>query len=270
MDKSSDSYLNSSLKHKTQAFLMDIAGVSVVACSLFLTGCGGSSSNDKDSALQTDSVLGIWFGQATTGEDGQEAIVIAVSPEGKAIMFSEASHNTLIAHGSVSENIFSSDDTMLYPGTGMTRQGAMQVTAVEDSLEGSSTVSDGALGFSTTKVGSSNDVSLIDIAGNYSSSWSEGSYTRSFAIDADGIISGSDTNGCVFSGTVEPISGVTAIFSITVKADVCFEDFVYEGLLAYGVFPFEFQNSINDRKGIVIAAEEPSRAYAFYQFSPQE
>lgn len=270
MDISSDYYLNSSLKHKTQAFLMDITGVSVVACSLFLTGCGGSSSNDNDSALQTDSVLGIWFGQATTGEDGREAIVIAVSPEGKAIMFSEASHNTLIAHGSVSENIFSSDDTMLYPGTGMTRQGAMQVTAVEDSLEGSSTVSDGGLGFSTTKVGSSNDVSLIDIAGNYSSSWTEGSYTRSFAIDADGIISGSDTNGCVFSGTVEPISGVTAIFSITVKADVCFEDFVYEGLLAYGVFPFEFQNSINDRKGIVIAAEEPSRAYAFYQFSPQE
>lgn len=152
----------------------------------------------------------------------------------------------------------------------MTRHGSMQATATEDSLEGSATVSGRILGFSADKVGSSEDVSLTDIAGNYSTSRAEGSYTRSFAIDADGIISGSDSNGCLYSGAVDPISGMRALFNITVKADVCFDDFEYEGLLAYGVFPFEFQNSINERKGIVIAAEESSKAFAFRQLSPQD
>jgi hypothetical protein len=63
---------------------------------------------------------------------------------------------------------------------------------------------------------------------------------------------------------------MSALFNITVKADVCFDDIEYEGLLAYGAFPFEFQNSINERKGIVIAAEDSSKAFAFRQFSPQD
>tara|TARA_Y100001956_G_C4081281_1_gene168549 strand:- start:125 stop:979 length:855 start_codon:yes stop_codon:yes gene_type:complete len=251
-------------------FIKNSSGVSAIACAVLLTGCGGSSSNDNDSIVRPDSVLGIWFGQATTVEGGQEMVLIAVSPEGKATMFSEASRDTLIAHGSVSENVFSSEDTMLYPGANMTRRGSMQATATEDSLEGSATVSGRILGFSADKVDSSEDVSLTDIAGNYSTSRAEGSYTRSFAIDADGIISGSDSNGCSYSGAVEPISGMSALFNITVKADVCFDDFEYEGLLAYGAFPFEFQNSINERKGIVIAAEDSSNAFAFRQFSPQD
>lgn len=242
-------------------------GAIAIVSVLLLAACGGTGSND--SVVQTDSVIGVWFGQATTVDGGQENVVIAVSPEGKAAMFSEASRDTLIAHGSTSENTFTSDDAMLYPGANMTRHGSMQATAIGDSLDGSATVSGSILDFSATKVSSTDDVSLTDIAGNYTSSWANDSHTRSFAIDIDGIISGSDTNGCLYSGAVEPINGASALFNVTVKANVCFEDFEYEGLLAFGVFPFEYQNAINERKGIVIATEAFSRAYAFRQFSPQ-
>ena len=244
-------------------------GVSVLACILLLAGCGGSSSSSDDTIVQPDSVAGLWFGQVTTVEGESEKVLMAVSPKGKAVMFSEASHNALIARGSLSENTFLSDDTMLYPGTGMTRQGTMLASALQNSIDGSATLSGTVINFSAVRVSSTEDVSLTDIAGNYSSSWNEGLYTRSFAIDIDGIISGSDTNGCLYSGVVEPFNAVDALFDITIKADVCFDDFEYKGLLAYGVFPFEYQNSINHRKGVVIVSEESSGAYAFRQFSPQ-
>ncbi|WP_394222089.1 hypothetical protein [Alteromonas gracilis] len=269
MKSSLTSYFKNT-KSRNLSTLKSTSGICVIACALFLTGCGGGSSNDNEDVVQPDSVLGVWFGQATTLEGGQDNVVLAVSPEGKAFMFSEASHDTLIAHGSANENLFSSNDTMLYPGAAMTRYGSMQATAVGSSLDGSATVSGRTLEYSVAKVESKADVSLSDIAGNYSASRADGAYTRSFAIDVDGIISGSDTNGCLYSGAVESINGVDAIFNITVKAEVCYNDFEYKGLLAYGVFPFEYQNSINEREGIVIAAEEPSKAYSFNQFSPQD
>lgn len=259
-------------KNRTLAFssfINDKACFGSLLCAFLLVGCGGSS-NDNDSVIRPNSVLGVWFGQTSTVEDGQEEVVIAVSSEGKTIVFSQASRDTLIAHGDISEDTFTSDDTMLYPGEGMTKHGTMQLTANGDSLEGSATVSGLTLDFSANKVSATEDVSLIDIAGNYASSWSGGAYTRSFAIDNEGMISGSDTNGCVYSGSVEQISGINSLFDITIKAETCFEDFEYKGLLAYGVFPFEYQNSIIERNGIVIATEASSRAYAFRQFSPQD
>ena len=250
-------------------FVEGKACAGALVCAFLLMGCGGSS-NDNDSVVRPDSTIGVWFGQTAKVDDGLEDVVIAVSSEGKTIVFSEFSRDTLIAHGSISENTFTSDDTMLYPKEGMTRHGTMQITANGDTLEGSAIVSGLTLDFSANKVGATEDVSLTDIAGNYSSSWSDGAYTRSFAIDNEGEISGSDTNGCVYSGSVEPVSGVSSLFNITIKAETCFEDFEYEGLLAYGVFPFEYQNSTIERNGIVIAAEASSRAYAFRQFSPQD
>ncbi|WP_334057720.1 hypothetical protein [Alteromonas sp. S005] len=250
-------------------FINDKTYFASLVCAFLLVGCGGSS-NDNDGVVRPDSMLGVWFGNTSTVEGGQEEVVIAVSSKGKTIVFSQASRDTLIAHGDISEGTFTSDDTMLYPGEGMTRHGTMQLTANGGSLEGSATVSGLTLNFSANKVGVTEDASLIDIAGNYSSSWSDSAYTRSFAIDNEGMISGSDTNGCVYSGSVEPISGISSLFDITIKAEVCFEDFEYEGLLAYGVFPFEYQNSIVERNGIVLAAEASSRAYAFRQFSPQD
>jgi len=240
-------------KSTYQSFLKSTSGACAAAFALLLTGCGGSNSNDNENVVQPDSVLGVWFGQATTLEGGQEQVIIAVSPEGEAVMYSEVSRDTLIAHGSVSENIFSSHDTMLYPGADMTRHGSMQVTAIGDSLDGSATVSGRILGFSAKKVNSTDDVSLSDISGNYSASWAGSVYTRSFAIDGDGRISGSDTNGCLYSGSVEPVNGVSALFSITVKAEICETNFEYKGLLAYGAFPFDYQSSINERKGILVA-----------------
>ncbi len=262
--------LNSHFKKKSSTRLPLLKTpfiVGLMTGTLLIMGCGGDNTND--SVEQTNPVLGVWFGQATTIEGEQENVVIAVSPEGKAVMFSHASHNMLIAHGVVSESIFSSEDTMYYPGDNMTRYGSMQASAVGDSLDGSASVSGRILGFSATKMSSQNSVTLTDIAGNYSKTWENVSYTRSFSIDSDGVISGSDTEGCVYSGAVEPISGMNTLFNVTINAEVCANSFEYDGLLTYGVFPFSYEGSTNERKGIVIVTEHSSRAYAFRLFSPQ-
>jgi hypothetical protein len=61
------------------------------------------------------------------------------------------------------------------------------------------TVSGSVIKFSATRVVSQDTNTLADIAGNYFQSSSDTPYTRSLAIDIDGITSGSDTAGCVYS-----------------------------------------------------------------------
>jgi hypothetical protein len=242
----------------------------VILSALYLTACSGNNDvRDIDSVEEVDSAIGIWFGEATTIDSEQESVVVAVSSEGKAIMFAEKSSNVLIANEVVGTNVITSEDTMYYPKDNMTRYGSMQASATSDMLEGTATVSGSVIEFSATTVTSQDIITLTDVAGNYSDSSSDNTFTRSFAIDNEGVISGSDTAGCIYSGNVEPIADVNTLLNITVEVDTCFEDFTYEGLLAYGTFPFDYEGAINDRKGIVIVAEHASRAYAIRLFSPQ-
>lgn len=238
---------------------------SVTLSTLFLSAC--SDSNDNNDIEDTNSVIGVWFGQATTFEDEQESVVIAVSPDGTAILYASGSGNMFITNGTLSTDGVTSDDVMYYPKDGMTRNGPLQASAQGDTLEGVGF--NDTIEFSASRIASQYEVTLEDIAGNYSQSFSGSSYMLSFAIDSDGLLSGSNTIGCVYSGYVEPIANVNGLFDITIQVDSCFENFEYNGLLAYGVFPFEYEGGVNDRSGIVIATEHSSRAYEFKLFSPQ-
>jgi len=255
---------------KNTAFYRSSTIIGVTLSALYLAAC--SDNNDAsaiDAVEEVDSAFGIWFGEATTIDNEQESVVVVVSSEGKAILFAEKSSNVLIANDVVGTNVITSEDTMYYPKDSMTRYGSMQASATSDILEGTATVSGSVIEFSATTVTSQDIITLTDVAGNYSDSSSDNTFTRSFAIDNEGVISGSDTAGCIYSGNVEPIADVNTLFNITVEVDTCFEDFTYEGLLAYGTFPFDYEGAINDRKGIVIVAEHASRAYAIRLFSPQ-
>ena len=245
----------------------------VAVLILFMTGCGGSSSSDGFAFPEESSLVGVFFGDAIIADERLEKVVVAISPEGKAIVYSEASNDMLIAHGSITDVTFKSEDTMFYPGSSMTREGSMEVSIDGDKLVGSATVSGMPIFIDATYLPAENNVSLADIRGNYvtsrSSAVDNSVYTRSIAIDSDGIISGSDTNGCLFSGFAETISEASTLFNVTIKAESCFEDFEYKGLLAYGVFPFDIENVTNNREGIVIASEMTKRAYVIRQFSLQ-
>jgi len=185
---------------KNTAFYRSSTIIGVTLSALYLTAC--SDNNDTsgiDAVEEVDSAFGIWFGEATTIDNEQESVVVAVSSEGKAILFAEKSSNVLIANDVVGTNVITSEDTMYYPKDNMTRHGSMHASATSDMLEGTATVSGSVIKFSATRVVSQDTNTLADIAGNYFQSSSDTPYTRSLAIDIDGITSGSDTAGCVYS-----------------------------------------------------------------------
>lgn len=185
---------------KNTAFYRSSTIIGVTLSALYLTAC--SDNNDTsgiDAVEEVDSAFGIWFGEATTIDNEQESVVVAVSSEGKAILFAEKSSNVLIANDVVGTNVITSEDTMYYPKDNMTRHGSMHASATSDMLEGTATASGSVIKFSATRVVSQDTNTLADIAGNYFQSSSDTPYTRSLAIDIDGITSGSDTAGCVYS-----------------------------------------------------------------------
>ncbi|MAI36326.1 hypothetical protein [Alteromonas sp.] len=185
---------------KNTAFYRSSTIIGVTLSALYLTAC--SDNNDTsgiDAVEEVDSAFGIWFGEATTIDNEQESVVVAVSSEGKAILFAEKSSNVLIANDVVGTNVITSEDTMYYPKDNMTRHGSMHASATSDMLEGTATVSGSVIKFSATRVVSQDTNTLADIAGNYFQSSSDTPYTRSLAIDIDGITNGSDTAGCVYS-----------------------------------------------------------------------
>lgn len=185
---------------KNTAFYRSSTIIGVTLSALYLIAC--SDNNDTsgiDAVEEVDSAFGIWFGEATTIDNEQESVVVAVSSEGKAILFAEKSSNVLIANDVVGTNVITSEDTMYYPKDNMTRHGSMHASATSDMLEGTATVSGSVIKFSATRVVSQDTNTLADIAGNYFQSSSDTPYTRSLAIDIDGITNGSDTAGCVYS-----------------------------------------------------------------------
>lgn len=239
--------------------------VGTVVSLLSVTAC--NSSDDKDEIVQPNSVVGVWFGQATTLEGENEDVVIAISPEGKTVLFAETTNNMFITNATVSENSVTSEDTMYYPADNMTRNGAMHAMVFDASLDGAAI--DNAIEFTAQKIVLQNTITLTDVTGNYSIASPDNDYVRTFAIDSDGFITGSDTVGCVYSGSVEPIDGVNALFNVSINVESCFENFEYQGLLAYGTFPFNYDGGVNERPGIVVVTEDQARAYAIRQFSVQ-
>ena len=119
---------------KNTAFYRSSTIIGVTLSALYLTAC--SDNNDTsgiDAVEEVDSAFGIWFGEATTIDNEQESVVVAVSSEGKAILFAEKSSNVLIANDVVGTNVITSEDTMYYPKDNMTRHGSMHARLFERS-----------------------------------------------------------------------------------------------------------------------------------------
>lgn len=57
------------------------------------------------------------------------------------------------------------------------------------------------------------------LSGTYS--WTDGANTLTVSITANGVYSGSDTDGCVYSGTVGPADGVHNIYSAALTVSSC-------------------------------------------------
>ena len=52
-------------------FINDKTYFASLVCAFLLVGCGGSS-NDNDGVVRPDSMLGVWFGNTSTVEGGQD------------------------------------------------------------------------------------------------------------------------------------------------------------------------------------------------------
>lgn len=144
--------------------------IGVTLSALCLTSCSDNNGNDAV-VIQADSVTEVWFGEATKIDNEQDSVVVAVSCE----------------------------NAMCYPKDNMTRYGSTQASSTSVLLEGTATVSGSVIEFSATRIVSQDTTTLAYIAGNYSQSVSDYSYTRSIAIDINSLISGSDTSGCIYS-----------------------------------------------------------------------
>lgn len=208
--------------------------MSLAACG----GSGGSGGSDS-SVTEKDALqptvkevmpIGLWEGVALNNGVSYHTVVL-IAPDGEARVFSddgEQDKMTLVLDG----NKFSSDLV------GFDYNGALEGTGVVTGEYSSSTitgsVSVGGQQASTFSLAisdqSSDGASLSTVTGNYVTEDQE----TSVAIDSDGLISGSDTDGCQYEGVISVPDSSVNIYSLTLDVSSCGNgDGAYTGLATY-------------------------------------
>lgn len=187
--------------------------------SLFvLSACGGSGGNGST----TNEMGGIWKGTILLVDEitPQDSIGL-ISESGLSVFL--ASGDLAIVHLSTSNNNFSGNYTEYYEENGA-NDGSISGTFIADNsftgsayFEGEKTSS---LSFSYDSL-NSRTPSLETISGTYSDT--ENGYTQTFNIDSDGDITGSDTDGCVFGGSVSIPNINYNIYNVKLTASNCGE-----------------------------------------------
>ena len=227
--------------------------ISIAALTLSACGGGGSDSGDKTPPTPTPTPTptpkvmpaGIWVGDITYTNGSVDDAYLLIAPDGETRFVDSDEQGkakvTLVDH----ENYTA---TMKSFGTNYAT-GSMSGTYSKSRFKGEAF-------FGGTKASdydfskdsqSSNTASFATIKGNYVSV----DYTASVAIDADGIISGSNTDGCQYNGQISIPDSTVNIYKVAFTASSCGSyNGEYSGLATYA-----YLHANSSRKALVYQAD---------------
>lgn len=199
--------------------------------SLTLIACGGGGGGTPATdTTATQSASGIWRGTVTSVIDGTAYDAVGLITEsGEVIFFTEDGEQTL-GSITVDGNEFNANLTSYAPlGTlySQNNSGSIAGTASgtvteKSSLSGNASYSGSVTSkftFSYDSIYERNS-SLSLVAGTYSDTDGSG-YTETYSIDSLGNISGSDSNGCQFSGRIQILDSNYNVYRITLTVTNC-------------------------------------------------
>ena len=228
-------------------FMMNIQKLMLITVMSFLTiscgGGGGSDDNTEDrNVTENDSPGGIWQGKVTfTDTDETNEAIAFITEAGTLRMLSDDGEQT-IGDVTVTGTSFTASITSYAPN-GMvfdinnspvlsgTAEGEINERS---SLSGTTTVENQVTStFSFTYDSAYEQTSSLSaISGRYSDS-DETGYTETYTINDQGVITGSDSDGCQFSGQVQIINSDFNLYRIEITVTNCGElNDDYAGLAA--------------------------------------
>lgn len=208
--------------------------IAILTTSLFACGGGGgdapitTSGNDQQAAAEMPS--GLWEGIINADGDAFDVVGL-VAPNGEARFISDDGEQERF-------NLVLDGGNYTADGVGYDEYGdflfdiSISGAYTSTSITGTATVdSEETSTFSLSLSGESGDgADLSTITGNYATL--DG--LTSIAIDVDGLISGSDDDGCVYGGSLAVLDSDINVYDIVLEVSNCgqFND-TYDGLATY-------------------------------------
>jgi hypothetical protein len=217
-----------------------IGGWLIGAIFVVLSGCGGGSgsSTSETQPPPVQNADGIWRG--VTVDKDRTCEVYMMTCSGEMVAFSSSSSDCAAVYkGSftVNGNNFSGESEAYAIGGEKGGSVTFSGTVAEQSnMSGNFSSSNGNTGTYdfTYGQGSDHPSSLEQVEGTWAYSYPDGSFVNA-VIDSQGEISGSDSNGCVFTGVISLMDPDKSIYSIDYDVSQCAaHNGSYDGLAALG------------------------------------
>jgi len=215
---------------------MNKFAIAILASTLTACGGGGSESASTLVIQETPSTpsevmpIGLWEGEVISDGVTYQALgLISPNGEGRFIVDDgEQDKVMLTLNGDkFTGSILGYDYDGLFIASG-TIAGSYSTTLIN----GSTTVGGNVIGTFSFEVSdqSNEGASLDTVKGNYSTIDAE----TSIAIDIDGLLSGSDTNGCQYNGNVTVPDSSVNVYKLILEVSSCgIFNSTYTGLAAY-------------------------------------
>jgi len=206
----------------------------ILVLSLAACGSGGSDSAEEKLSSQPAEVMpiGLWEGKIITVSDNTSfAVAALIAPNGEIRLISddgEQDKGLLVLDGSTF-----SGDFQAYGGNGLyIESGTVSGDYTPTSITGSSFVNNVKVTTFSLSISdqSANGASLSTIKGNYATQDAQ----TSMAIDVDGLVTGSDTDGCQYSGVLTIPDSSVNIYDMALTVSSCGQfNGKYNGLATY-------------------------------------
>ncbi len=193
-------------------------------------GGGGEATDTTTNSTATQSAGGIWRGTVTSVINGATYKAIGLITETGEIRFLTDDGEQTLGNVTVDGGAFNASLTSYAPiGTVFAQNNssvisgtALGTVAEKSSLSGTTSYSGSVTSTFTFSYDSiyERNSSLSSVAGTYSDTDGFG-YTETYSIDSLGNISGSDTNGCQFSGRIQILDSNYNVYRINLTVTNC-------------------------------------------------
>ncbi len=224
------------------------AATAGLCLTLAACGGGGGGGSDPDTPPPVSEVDGIWRGSFVSDSTGSYSL-LGLIKDGEIRMLSADNGSIHAGTASVaSGGVFSATTTDYAIGGTVYAETSMTGSYVQgQSISADYTATNGDSGTVSLTYDElyDRDSSLALTEGIWSVT--EGAYTFTITIQADGTLDGSDTDGCIYSGSVSIIDSNKNLYDVDVSAANCgVADGDYNG---YGVISDD--QSANDTFSLV-------------------
>lgn len=201
---------------------------SYILVAMSLTACGGGG-DDGDSSVVNDSPGGIWRGSVTLTATGATYQSIGLITETGELHFLTTDGEQTTGNVTVSGKTFSANITSYAPLGSVFDNGSTVISGTASGSINQRSTFSGSARFSGTVTSNfsytydsiyERDSILSLISGLYFDYDGSG-YWVTYDIDSQGVITGSDTDGCQFNGNVKLINPDFNMYRINITATSC-------------------------------------------------